>query len=144
MLKSFKSCLVWGIKLLDFFFKVNFWNISINVFMKYSALQVMGLNLKYWPHSFWPSPPPNKKTLNLSDPSLYEKPPSKFCRTWLPPWYVPQSKKAKTHFLKKEKILFATMKWEQIWTSKYEYTVAKSTNQWRVRLLPSILFLLGS
>ena len=59
---------------------------------------------------------PSKKIINLSGPptphpTLYDKSPSKFCRTWLPtPWNVPSSKKTKTHFLKKCKILFPTMK----------------------------------
>ena len=50
-------------------------------------------------------------------------------RTWLPPWNVSSSRKAKIHFLKKQRILYLTMKWQDIWTLKYDYTVAKSKNQ---------------
>ena len=42
------------------------------------------------------------------------------------PWSLPTSKRTKTHFLKKQKILFPKMKLEHIWMLKYEYTVAKS------------------
>ena len=79
----------------------------------HSVLQGISPTLKYWSHHFLPRlpPPPKKKIINLPDPSLYEQPPSKFWRTWLsPPWNVPLSKKTETHFLKKQKILFWTMK----------------------------------
>ena len=86
--------------------------------------------------------PPQKK-LNLSDPPFMRISPRNFGEPDSSPWNIPSSKKAKTHFLKKQKILFQTMKWEHIWTLKYEYTVAKSKNRRWVRLL-SILFLLSS
>ena len=60
------------------------------------------------------------------------------------PWNVPSSKKAKTYFLKTQTILFPTMKSKHVWMLKYEYIAAKFKNQRRVRLLRSILFLLGS
>ena len=75
----------------------------------------------YWYHSnidlttfYLGFPPPPKKIINLPDPSLYEHPPPKFWRTWPPPppllWNVPLSKTTDTHFLKKQKILFWTIK----------------------------------
>ena len=51
----------------------------------HSVLQVISPTLKYWSHHFLPRLPPPKKIVNLPDPSLYEQPPSKFWRTWLPP-----------------------------------------------------------
>ena len=88
-------------------------------------------------------PPPQKKSKSVGAPSFMSNPPQNFEELDSLPWNAPSSKKAKTHFLKKQKILFQTMKWEHIWTLKYEYTVAKSKNRRWVRLL-SILFLLSS
>ena len=114
----------------------------ICIYVYHIVLQGISPTLKYWPHPFFPTPP-KKHSKSVRRP-LHEQPPSKFWRTWLTPWNVPSYKKAKTHFLKKQMILFPTMKWEYIWMLKCEYTVAKSKNQRRVRLLLSILFLLGS
>ena len=141
ILLSLRNQIVW------FFFKVNFWNIRINVLMDPSVLQGISITLKCWPDPFLPSPqssPQKTKTSKSARYPLYEQPLSKFCRTWLLAWNVPSSKRSKTHFLKKQNILFPKMKWEHIWTLKYKYTVAKSKNQWRVRLFLNILFLLGS
>ena len=98
----------------------------------------------YWPYPFYLGPP--QKILNLSAP-----PPPSFWATHLkilenftPPLKCTLVQKSKTHFVKKQNILIPTMKWEHIWKMKYKYTVAKSKNQKRVRLLLGILFLLGS
>ena len=65
----------------------------------------------------------------LPEQNRSEKLDSEKQRTWLPPWNVSSSRKAKTHFLKKQRILYPTLKWQHIWILKYEYTVAKSKNQ---------------
>ena len=62
---------------------------------------------------FYLAPPP-KKFLNLLDPAFMSNPPQNFGELDCPPWDVPLPKKAKTRFLKKQKILFPTMKWEHI------------------------------
>ena len=51
--------------------------------------------------------------------------------------------KRKDSFFKETKDFISNIKWEQIWMSKHEYTVAKSKNQMRARLLVSISFLLS-
>ena len=134
-------------KLFDLFFKVNFWNIWINVHIEHSVLQGISPTLKYWPEPSLPSPSPNpKKILNLSDPFFMSSPPQNFAELDSPPSLPLKCtlvQESKDSFFKR-KILFPTMKWEHIWTFKYEYTVAKSKNRWRIRLLLSILFLLGS
>ena len=53
-------------------------------------------------HPFLPRllPP---KILNLSGPPLYEQPPSKFWKTWLPPFKCTFVQKSKESFFKKTK-----------------------------------------
>ena len=119
-------------------------NMYICIYVYHSVLLRISPTLKYWPHPFLPTSPLKKKNSKSVRLPLYEQPPLKFWRTWLTPWNVFSSKKAKTHFLKKQMILFPAMKWEHIWMLKYKYTVAKSKNQRRLRRLLSILFLLGS
>ena len=147
LLKSFKSCLVLVIKLSDLFFKVNFWNIWINVHIKHSVPQGISPTLKYWPEPSLPSPSPHSPQNSKSvRPLLYEQPPppQNFAEIDSSPLLrCTLVQESKDSFFK-QKILFPTMKWEHIWTFKYEYTVAKSKNRWRIRLLLSILFLLGS
>ena len=63
------------------------------------------------PHPFLPIPLPKKNILNMS--SLLRATPLKISGNWLLPWKVPLSENAKTHFLKKEKILLPTMKYQQ-------------------------------
>ena len=85
--------------------------IYIYIYQCHSVLQCIS-RLKYWPHPFLPRPlPKNSETVSPHTPSpLDEQPPSNFWRLDSPPGYVPLSKKVKTHFLKKQKILFPTMK----------------------------------
>ena len=85
--------------------------------------QSISPTLKYWRHPFLPSPPPSprkkSKSVRPSAPPPYEQPPSKIDFSFE---MYPHPKK-KTRFLKKQKILFPT--------TKYEYIVAKSRNQRR-------------
>ena len=121
-----------------------------NVF--HSVRQGFSPSLKCSPHLFLPSspPPPPKKTKTCPPPPPPSSPlplwakqtPKNFGALNSPLEMYPRPIKRKTHFLKKQ--LFSTMKKEHNWMLKYEYTVAKSKNQRRVRLLLSILFLLGS
>ena len=96
---------------------------------------------------FYLAPRPNNSKSVRPSPPFMRKTSPNFGELDSPipnPWNVPSSKKAKAHFLKKQKTSFPTMKFYHIWTLKYKYTVAKSKNQRRVRLLLSILFLLNS
>ena len=73
----------------------------------HSVLKGISPILKYWPPPFFPTPPPPQKKNNW--------------RTWprpLTPWNISSSKKAKTHVLKKQKILFPTMDTFQHWNLK--------------------------
>ena len=87
-----------------------FLDIFINHFPKirHSVLQGISATLKYWPHHFLTSPllPPlakkNYKSVRLLPLSCLINPPSKFWRTWLPPWNVASSKKVKIYFKKKQ------------------------------------------
>ena len=63
--------------------------------------------LKYWPHPFLPRP--LSKISKSVRPPLWA-PPEKFGQLDSSPWNGHSSKKVKTHFLKKPKILFPTMK----------------------------------
>ena len=124
-----------------FWFRARYWGKKAENDSKWQKIILWYQStLKYWLHPFLP----RSSQKPVRPPTFMGNPPSKFWRTWLPLWNVPLSKKAKTHFWKKQKILFSKMKWEHIWMLKYEYTVAKSKNQRRVRFLLSILFLLGS
>ena len=107
--------------------------------MKYLNKCAPPLNIDLTPF-YLATPPPPKKSAR---PPIMSKPAQNFAELDSPSWNVPLPKNTKTHFLKKQNILFATMKWEHIWTLKYEYTVAKSKNQRRLRRLLSILFLLA-
>ena len=70
--------------------------------------------------------------------------PSKFWRTWLPPWNVPSPKKSKDSFFKETKILFFYKKITthyKRWNMNIKLQNMKITG---VRFLLSMLFLLGS
>ena len=78
----------------------------------HSVLQGISPTLKYWSHSFWPSSPPAKKILNLSDPfpPVYEQPHLKILEKLTHPLKCTLVQKSNTHFLKKQKILFPILK----------------------------------
>ena len=81
------------------------------------SVQGISPTLKYWPHPIIPRPPPQNSKSVRPPPPLPCPPPSMSNHTknfgeidTPPPWNLPTSKKAKIHFLKKQKILFPTMK----------------------------------
>ena len=54
--------------------------------LNHSVLQGISPTLKYWPYLFLPRPLPQKNSKSIRPPPLYEQPPSKCWRTWLPPF----------------------------------------------------------
>ena len=73
--------------------------------LSHSVLHDISPTLKYCLNS-----PPTQKILNPSDPPFMSNPPQNFGELDYPLEMYPSPKKAKTHFLKKQKKLFPTMK----------------------------------
>ena len=85
--------------------------------------------------------PPQKK-LNLSDLPFMSISPRNFGEPDSSPWNIPLSKKAKTHFLKKLKILFPIMKWKQFesWNMNIQFQNLKIKG---VRLLYFLFYFIS-
>ena len=90
-----------------------------------------------------PPPPKKKKKLNLSDLPFLSNSPQNFGEL-NSPLKMYRCPKKQHSFFKETKDFISKIKQEHNWMLKYEYTVAKSKNQRRLRRLLSILFLLGS
>ena len=113
----------------------------------HSVLQGISHTLKYWSPPFLSRPfPPKKYSKSVRPPTPTPPPPFKsnplkILENVLSPSSLKGTlvqKKKDSFFEKKKRFYF-----QHIWILKYEYTVAKSKNQRRVRRLVSILFLLG-
>ena len=109
----------------------------------HGVLQNISPTLKYWPHPFLPSTP--SKILNLSSLSPFKSNSHQnFGELDLTPLKSTLVQKCKDSFCKRTKDFITNNEIRTIWMLKYGYTVANSKNQRKVRLLLSIIFLLGS
>ena len=122
-----------GVQSHFFLKKKLFWNSEQNLWktpIVPSRVSAPPWNFDLTPFYLVPPPPPSPPTLKKKSVWICQTPHP----VTYPLWATPSI----------NKILFSTMKWEHIWMLKYAYTVAKSKNQRRVRLLVCILCLLGS
>ena len=106
---------------------------------EHSVHQGISPTLKYWPHPFLSRPLQNSKSVRLP---LYEQAPLKFWRAWISPLKCTLLQKSRYSFFKETKDFISNN--EMRTHLNVEISIIQSKNQRRVRLLLSILFLLGS